>query len=128
MGHDLEAVADAQHGHTRLENPLIDSWRPVHVDGGRSAGEDDRLGILGQHLVQAHRMRHQLGVDPCLPDSTSDQLGVLRTEIDHQDGTLCHKTPYIYTYAVSAMDARERRFNAREQVQYGCSFRQCYRS
>ena len=43
-------------------------------------------GFLASISLDRHGVRHDLAVDPGLADPTSDQLGVLRTEVDDQDG------------------------------------------
>src|SRR3546814_6323328 len=52
--------------------------------------QDDRLRPHREHLVDGHRVRDDLGVDPRLPHTTGDQLGVLRPEVDHQDQIVLH--------------------------------------
>ena len=51
VSHDLEAVADTQHRYARFEDALIDGGGAVHIHRGRSAREDDGLGVLVQHLI-----------------------------------------------------------------------------
>ena len=55
------------------------------VDAGRAAGQDDRGRVLGQHLGDRHRVRHDLGVDLRLAHPAGDQLGVLGSEVHHED-------------------------------------------
>src|SRR5690606_29644384 len=43
-------------------------------------------GVLGDDLLDRHGARHDLAVDPRLADATGDELGVLRAEVDDQDG------------------------------------------
>ena len=90
MSHDLESVADAQHGNARGEYLGVDARRTRLEDRGRSSRKDDGLRILGEDLIHRHRMRHQFRVDVGLPHPTRNQLRVLRTEIDYKNGTLCH--------------------------------------
>ncbi|GGQ30916.1 hypothetical protein GCM10010215_63780 [Streptomyces virginiae] len=84
-GHQLEAVAHAEDGDPGLEDGAVQLRGALLVDGGRAAGEDDRLGVLGQHLVDGHRARHDLAVDPCLADAAGDELGVLGAEVDDEN-------------------------------------------
>ena len=86
MGHGLEAVADAQDGHTGLENRGIDGGRTLLVHGGRAAGQDDGGGLLGEHVRHAHSVGDDLGVDVSLTYAARDQLGVLSAEVDDEDG------------------------------------------
>ena len=46
------------------------------------------VGRLRQHLGERHRARHDLGVDVRLAHAASDQLRVLRSEVDDEDGVV----------------------------------------
>ncbi|EIT87961.1 cytosine deaminase [Parascardovia denticolens IPLA 20019] len=83
VGHHLEAIANAQNRHAGIEDLLIDGRGPRLVDGSGAAGQDDGLGVFGQHVVDGHGMRHQLRIDVGLTHPTGDELGVLGAEIDH---------------------------------------------
>ena len=54
----------------------------------RAAGEDHRDRVLGEHLGHRHRVRHDLAVDLRLADAAGDELGVLRAEVDDEDGAV----------------------------------------
>ena len=84
--HQLEAVADAQDRHAGVEEPGRRGRRAVGVDRRGAAGQDDRLGPLGQHLRDRHRRRDDLGVDVALAHPAGDQLRVLRAEVDDENG------------------------------------------
>lgn len=86
LGHQLEAVAHAEDRHAGLEDRAVELRRALFVDRRGAAGEDDRLGVLGEHLGDRHAARHDLAVDPGLTHPTGDELGVLGTEVDDQDG------------------------------------------
>ena len=86
VSHGLEAVADAQHGHAGLEDRGIDGGRTLLVHGGRAAGQDDGGGLLGEHVRHAHGVGDDLGVDVGLTHAARDQLGILRAEVDDEDG------------------------------------------
>ena len=86
VGHGLEAVADAQDGHAGLEDRGIDGGRTLLVHGGRTAGQDDGGGLLGEHVHHAHGVGDDLGVDVGLTHAARDQLGILRAEVDDEDG------------------------------------------
>ena len=86
VGHGLEAVADAQDGHAGLENRGIDGGSTLLVHGGRAAGQDDGGGLLGEHVRHAHGVGDDLGVDVGLTHAARDQLGILRAEVDDEDG------------------------------------------
>jgi hypothetical protein len=60
--------------------------RVVGVDAGRAAGEDDRRGLAGDDLLGRDVGGDDLGVDAGLADPPRDELGVLRAEVDDEDG------------------------------------------
>ena len=73
----------------------IDEGRTLGVHRGGSSGEDDRRRVLREHLLDGGGVRDDLGVDLGLAHASSDELRVLGTEVDHEDGTwqgreLCH--------------------------------------
>jgi len=84
LGHRLEAVADAEHGHPGREQRGVHLRGAGLVDARRSPGEDHRRRVAREQLPDRHRVGHDLGVDPRLPHPTRDQLRVLRTEIDDE--------------------------------------------
>ena len=86
VGHRLEAVADAQDGHAGLEDRGIDGGGTLLVHGRRAAGQDDGGGLLGEHVRHAHGVGDDLGVDVSLTHAACDQLGILRAEVDDEDG------------------------------------------
>ena len=86
LGHRLEAVADAEHRHTEVEQRGIQLRSAVGVHAGRPAGQHDGLRILGLDLLDARGVRDDLRIHPRLADAAGDQLRVLRAEVDHQDG------------------------------------------
>ena len=85
LGHQLEAVAHAEHGDAGREDVVVDAGGTLGVHAGRSAGQDDRLRAAREHLGDRHGVRHDLGVDPRLTDAAGDELGVLRPEVDDED-------------------------------------------
>ena len=91
IGHNLEAVADTQHRHARLEHLAVDARRARFEHRSRTAGQDDGLGILGQHLINRHRMGHQFRIHVRLTHAAGDQLGVLGSEINNKNRTCGHE-------------------------------------
>jgi hypothetical protein len=87
-GHRLEAVADPENRYAGGEEGRIDLGRPGFVHAGRAAGQDDRGRLPGEHLGHRHRVRDDLRVDLRLPDPAGDQLGILRAEVDDENGVL----------------------------------------
>ena len=86
LRHRLEAVADAEHRHAESNIAGSSCGRAVGVHAGRAAGQHDGLRILGLDLVDGRGVRDDLGEHPGLPDPAGDQLGVLRAEVDDEDG------------------------------------------
>ena len=86
LRHHLESVADAEHGHAELEDAGIERRRPRLVHARRTTAEHDARGALRGDLGRGDRVRHDLAVDVGLAHAAGDQLRVLRTEVDDQDG------------------------------------------
>ena len=86
LRHGLEAVADTEHRNVQIEQRRIQLRRTVGVHAGRAAGEHDGLRIAGLDLFDRRGVRDDLGEHPRLADAARDQLGVLRAEIDDENG------------------------------------------
>ena len=85
LSHGLEAVTDAHHRHTGVEQGRVDARGPIRVDRGRASGKDDRGRFLGEHLADWHVVRDDFGVNVHLAHPAGNELGVLRPEVDHQN-------------------------------------------
>ena len=85
LGHGLESVADAQDRHSGVEERRVNGGGAVGVDRGGAAGEDDGRRLLVQHDGGIHGVGHNLGVDTGLTHAAGDELGVLGTEVHHED-------------------------------------------
>ena len=86
LGHQLLAVADAEHRHPRLEQF---SGRARTVGGGDrsgAAGEDDPLGLDPLEALEGAAEGDDLAVDAGLAHPARDELGHLASEIDDEDG------------------------------------------
>ena len=88
LGHHLEAVADTEDRHASFEEGLVALGCAIGVDRGGATGEHDGCRVLGEHLLGAHGVGDDFGVDAGFTHATSDELRVLCTVIYHQDGTL----------------------------------------
>ena len=88
LGHDLEAVADTEDRHASFKQGLVTLGGAIGVDRGGATGEHDGCRVLGEHLLSAHGVGDDFGVDAGLTHATSNELCVLCTVIYHQDGTL----------------------------------------
>ena len=78
----LHAVADAQHRQLPFEDPVWDHRRAILVDTGRTAREDDALGVDPLNLLPRVRGVGNLGVDLQLADAAGNEMAVLRAEVD----------------------------------------------
>ena len=60
LGHRLESVANAEHGHAEIEHAGVELRRPGLVHARRPAAQDDCRRLAAAHLVSADRMRNDL--------------------------------------------------------------------
>ncbi len=88
LRHRLEAVADAEHRDTQVEQRGVQLGSTVGVHTGGSTGEHDRLRVLRLDLLDTGGVRDDLGIHPRLPHPPGDELRVLRSEVDHEHWTL----------------------------------------
>jgi hypothetical protein len=85
LRHGLEPVADAHDRHAGLEQLGVHERGARRVHGGGAAGQDDGRRVLGEHLLDRERVRHDLRVHLRLAHPARDELGVLRAEVDDDD-------------------------------------------
>ncbi len=81
----LHAVADAQDGNAQVEEGRIAARRRGNVDAGRAAGEDQAARLQLRDAGGRQVVAHDLAEDVQLAHPASDQLAVLRAEIQDQD-------------------------------------------
>ena len=75
------------------EDPFVAIRRARLVDGCRAPGQDQSGGIATCDLVNADRVRDDLRIDVTLADAPSDELRVLRPEVEDEDRTLVYTDP-----------------------------------
>jgi len=80
----LHAVADAEHRNAESKNRRVAPWRARLVDARRPAGEDDALGVERTDAVGGHVVPDDLAIDMLLANPPSDELRVLRAEVEHE--------------------------------------------
>ena len=85
MRHELHAVADAKDGDTEVKDRRIGLGRAFGVDAGRATAEDDAARVEFGDFVGGEVVANDLGVDLGFADATSDDLGVLGTEVENND-------------------------------------------
>ena len=84
MGHDLSAIADAQHGDTQLEQLRRAEGGVLGVNAARTAGKNDTL--VGSQLRDRGPVGLDLAVDPQVPDTAGNELGILPAKVQHDQG------------------------------------------
>ena len=90
VGHQLHAVADAEHGRAEVEQRRVALRRALVRDALRPAGEDDPHRISGAQRLERRVERHDLGVDRQLAQPARDELRVLRAEVQDENGLMRH--------------------------------------
>ena len=83
--HGLLAIADAQHRHTELEDPLGRPRRTGIQHRGRAARQDHRLWCEVVEHLGGLLEGHDLAIDAALAHAPGNQLGDLGAEIDDQN-------------------------------------------
>ncbi len=64
--------------------------RAIGVDAGRTAGQDDPLGIFGEDFGKRRGKGQDFAVDLALADPPRDQLAVLGAEIKDDNRIVAH--------------------------------------
>ena len=85
MGHELRAVADAEHWDAELEDLGAAGHGVFRVDAVRATRQDDALRRHLADLFQRKRLRMDFTVDMVLAHAARDELIVLATEVQHED-------------------------------------------
>ena len=95
VAHELHAVADARApARPSCEDPRVAARRAPLVDAVGAAGEHDAPRAARGQGTSALRARGQdLGVDLQLAQPARDELGVLRAEVEDEDGLSLHGRP-----------------------------------
>ena len=81
MPHDLQPIADAQHGNSQLEDCAIRQGSARGVHTRRAAGEDQTFGPERRDFSGGGVVSQDDGIDIALTDASRDNLRVLRAEI-----------------------------------------------
>ena len=84
-GHQLGAVADAQHGDATAPEGRVRAGCRGVVDGVRPAREDDALDATPLELLERRVEGQQLGVHVQLAHATGDELRELAPEVEDDD-------------------------------------------
>ena len=86
--HQLHPVTDAERRDAELERCRIEFGRPVGVDRGGAAGEDQRERVARRDLGRREPVADELRVDARLAHAAGDQLAVLAAEVEDEDRPL----------------------------------------
>ena len=86
VGHQLSAVADAEHRDAELEDLSVIGRRRGVVDRVRTAGEDDALVAFRLDLFDGRRVIQDFRVHVLFAHTAGDELVVLPTEVEDEDG------------------------------------------
>ena len=93
LGEQLHAVADPQDRHPEVDLLPIDVGRPLRVHRGGAPGEHQAGDLFSLFDHRGLGVGPDLAVDVGFADATSDQLGVLGSEVENQDLLAGHELP-----------------------------------
>ena len=106
--HQLQTVADAQHGNTHGQHLRVDHGSAGVKHRGRAAGEDDGVRGKGPDLIHGHAEGFDLAVYTALTDAAGHQQVILAAEIQHKNlfhtGSSSRKV--MWSGVASSMTAR----------------------
>jgi hypothetical protein len=85
MREELKPVADAQDGHAQLEETPVHSRGPVEIDAGGPPRQDDSPRRKGAKLIEGDAARVYFAIDTLFSDAASNELRVLRAEVDDEN-------------------------------------------
>ena len=88
--HELESVADAKHGQAQLEHARIGGRRVGVIHRRGPAGKNDACRRVAANFFQRGGAGKHDGKDILFTDAARDELGILRAEIEDDDGLGFH--------------------------------------
>ncbi len=86
-GHNLETVANAENRNPQLEDAGIERGRARLVHTRRATAQNHGGRIALGNLGRGHRVRNDLRVHVRFAHPAGNQLRILCTEVDNEDGT-----------------------------------------
>lgn len=86
LRHELHPVTDAKHRNSQLKDRWLATGRSRLVDAVWTAGEDEGAGRPAANQLRRRRARENLAIDRHLAQPTGNEPGVLRPEIEYEDG------------------------------------------
>ena len=84
--HELQSVADAEHGQAQLEDARVGGGRVFVVDRPRGSREHDADGRVAFDLVELGRAGEDDGKNILFTNAARDELRVLRAKVEDDDG------------------------------------------
>ena len=83
LGNQLGAIANAQNRNTQLKDFTIKNRGTLHMHACWPARQNDGDWLAGLHFAGRNAVRDDFGIHLRFAHPTGNQLGVLRTEINH---------------------------------------------
>ena len=95
VGHQLAAVADAQHRHAQLKNGRVHVGGLLLIYAVGAAGKNDADGLHGLQLLQRGGIGLDLAVHPALTHPAGNELVVLTAEVQDDHGLMGHASSFF---------------------------------
>ena len=83
LGNQLGAVTNAQNRNAQLKDFTIKNRGTFHMHACWPARQNDGDWLAGSNLAGRNAVRDDFGIHLCFAHPTSNQLGILRTKINH---------------------------------------------
>ncbi len=94
--HQLHAVANAKHRHAEVEHCRI-AYRGAGIGHAlRTARQDDAGRLPVANRLDRRGRRPDFRIDRQLAQATCDELRVLRSEVENDDGLMAHEGPAVW--------------------------------
>ena len=88
--HELQAVADAQHRHAKMEHALVRRRRVGVIDRRRPARQHDARGMIALNFIERSGAGQDDGEDVVFADAARDELRILRAKVEDDDRLRFH--------------------------------------
>ena len=89
--HELQAIADPEHRYAEIENPLVGDRGILVVNRRRAAGQHDAYRRIAADFLQPGITGKNDGEDVLFADAARNELRILRTKIEDDDGLGFHE-------------------------------------
>ena len=88
--HELQSIADAQHGQAQLQHARVGGRRISVIDRRRAAGKNNPDRGVAANFFQRGRAGEHYRENILFTDAARDELRILRPEIEDYDGLGFH--------------------------------------